>query len=289
MSARCTGAVFERYPTGGGEMLLALALADNAHDNGAHIFISVESMAVKSRQSVRSVQAHLRAMLASGWLQVVKPGGGAGHWTEYRINPLWIKGAEVAPFSPPPDPQSYPQKGAEVAGFGPQKRVQNDVQKGADFGTAYITRLTNTNTPLPPKGGERVDDPEVPDSLAGFDGFWTIWPKKVDQQNAMRAWAKLAPDAALQGEIAQAIHAWTRSPEWQADNGHWIPKPSKWLRGKRWRDILGLAVPTPPPAPTPAPEPAMTLEQLRANRRRAEQAATLARTVLLGRREAATA
>jgi len=30
--------VFEHHPNGGGEMLLALALANHAHDDGTHIF-----------------------------------------------------------------------------------------------------------------------------------------------------------------------------------------------------------------------------------------------------------
>ena len=34
MSVKVMTAVFERYPVGGGEMLLALALADHASDDG---------------------------------------------------------------------------------------------------------------------------------------------------------------------------------------------------------------------------------------------------------------
>ncbi|MBH1529907.1 hypothetical protein I5T99_12670 [Stenotrophomonas maltophilia] len=45
MSARVTGMVFDRYPNGGGEMLLALALADHAHDDGTHIFPSIARLA----------------------------------------------------------------------------------------------------------------------------------------------------------------------------------------------------------------------------------------------------
>ncbi|MFC9424013.1 helix-turn-helix domain-containing protein, partial [Bacillus velezensis] len=71
MAARMTGMVFERYPGGGGELLLALALADNAHDDGTRIFPSVGTLAVKSRQSERSVQYQLRKMERIGWLEVV--------------------------------------------------------------------------------------------------------------------------------------------------------------------------------------------------------------------------
>ena len=53
MSARMTGMVFDRYPGGGGEFALALALADNAHDDGTSIYPSVETLAKKSRQQLR--------------------------------------------------------------------------------------------------------------------------------------------------------------------------------------------------------------------------------------------
>ncbi|TDR30663.1 helix-turn-helix domain-containing protein [Hydromonas duriensis] len=99
MSVKVMSAVFERYPNGGGEMLLALALADHAHDDGTHVFPKVETLAEKTRQSVRSVQYQLRLMEASGWLILVNSGKGGRNYTrEYRICSDWIKGAEIAPL-----------------------------------------------------------------------------------------------------------------------------------------------------------------------------------------------
>jgi len=46
-----TGMVFERYPGGGGELLLALALADNAHDDGTRIFPSVATLSKRISSS----------------------------------------------------------------------------------------------------------------------------------------------------------------------------------------------------------------------------------------------
>lgn len=99
MSIKVMNAVFERYPNGGGEMLLALALADHAHDDGSRIFPSVEQLAEKTRQSVRSVQYQLRRMQECGWLILVNAGnGGRKMHSEYRISLEWIKGAEIAPI-----------------------------------------------------------------------------------------------------------------------------------------------------------------------------------------------
>ena len=62
MSIKLMSQIFDRYPNGGGEMLLALAIADHAHDDGTHIYPSVSALAKKTRQSERTVQYQLRKM-----------------------------------------------------------------------------------------------------------------------------------------------------------------------------------------------------------------------------------
>lgn len=117
--------VWERYPNGGGEMLLALALADHAHDNGKHIFPSVDHLARKTRQSVRTVQYQLSRMKESGWLIPTNAGdGGRGLHTEYRISDEWLKGADIAPFK---KGASDDMKGCNSE----QERVQTTTENGA--------------------------------------------------------------------------------------------------------------------------------------------------------------
>lgn len=99
MSIKVMTAVFDRYPNGGGEMLLALALADHASDDGTRVFPSVKALSEKTRQSERTVQYQLRRMEEIGWLILVGAGnGGRSMSREYRISLDWIKGAEIAPF-----------------------------------------------------------------------------------------------------------------------------------------------------------------------------------------------
>ncbi len=152
-------AVFERYPAGAGEMLLALALADHADDDGTHIFPSVETMAQKTRQSVRAVQYQLAKMQESGWLILVRAARGGrkgGTPAEYRISLEWIKGAEIAPIcaksgrakkgekSAPIAPVDNVELGAEIApidggnGCNPeQKWVQSATEMGAKLDKPY--------------------------------------------------------------------------------------------------------------------------------------------------------
>lgn len=125
MSIKVMNAVFGRYPNGGGEMLLALALADHASDDGTRVYPSIKALAEKTRQSERSVQYQLRRMQESGWLILVNAGnGGRSMHSEYRISPEWIKGEEIAPFYKGANDD---EKGAvdDKKGCNPQqKRVQ---------------------------------------------------------------------------------------------------------------------------------------------------------------------
>lgn len=110
MSALISGMVFARYPMGGNELLLALALADHAHDDGTHIFPSVNLLAKKTRQSERTVQRCLAAMVEVGWLLLVRRSSGRpGVANEYKISPQWLAGAAL------PD-RALPKKSANDGG-----------------------------------------------------------------------------------------------------------------------------------------------------------------------------
>lgn len=99
MSVEIMSMVFKRYPSGGGERLLALALADHASDDGTRVFPSVSLLAQKSVQSERTVQRQLRKMEKIGWLIKVSDGvGGKGNATEYCISAAWLKGDKLSPF-----------------------------------------------------------------------------------------------------------------------------------------------------------------------------------------------
>jgi hypothetical protein len=90
MSIKMMSLVWEHYPGGGAELLMALAYADHAHDDGSCIRPSVAYIARKTRQSERTVSRILAKMRESKWLLMVKRGSGRGFASEYRINPLWI-------------------------------------------------------------------------------------------------------------------------------------------------------------------------------------------------------
>ena len=74
----------------------------------------------------------------------------------------------------------------------------------------------------------------APDTLPGFDAFWEAYPRKVDKQDALKAWAKLAPDADLVETILAALERQKRWDQWQRDDGQYVPYPPTWLTKRRW-------------------------------------------------------
>ncbi|MCY1391375.1 hypothetical protein D9M71_62140 [compost metagenome] len=82
---------------------------------------------------------------------------------------------------------------------------------------------------LPECGGK-------PEPLDGFDAFWSRYPRKTAKQAAVKAWAKLKPDAALIARITESLAKHCLSHDWLKDGGQYVPHPATWLNGKRWED-----------------------------------------------------
>lgn len=108
---------------------------------------------------------------------------------------------------------------------------------------------TSTNSAGAPAatGGERPAE--------DFDAWFALYPRREARAAAKRAWAALAPDAALQARILAAARAQAASKRWgeHVERGdlHLIPLPANWLLGRRWEDEAGAAAASSAkPAPT---------------------------------------
>ena len=69
-----------------------------------------------------------------------------------------------------------------------------------------------------------------------FDEFWSIYPKKVKKQDAMRAWNRIDPSEDLAKTILTDVSNRVKSSEWTRENGKYIPHPTTYLNGRRWED-----------------------------------------------------
>jgi hypothetical protein len=163
MSIEVMSQVMLRYPAGGGERLVALALADNASSDGQRIFPTVDGIAHRAFLSTRSVQRHLRSMVASGWLILVRANSGRqGDTNHYRISPEWLAGGECVPpkaavrRQPARKPKEQtgvilsPVESVDNSPQGGDGRVTPEVLTGDTGVTQTINNRQNTNTPLTP-------------------------------------------------------------------------------------------------------------------------------------------
>jgi DNA-binding transcriptional MocR family regulator len=75
MSIKVMNWVWEHSPTKGTELLMLLAIADNAADDGGNAFPSIRTLARKTRLDDRTVQRIVRKLAEQGQLAVVERGG----------------------------------------------------------------------------------------------------------------------------------------------------------------------------------------------------------------------
>lgn len=74
------------------------------------------------------------------------------------------------------------------------------------------------------------------DSQWLFDVFWRLYPRKVGKKNALRAWGKI--DLREATAIFENVRIMSESESWRKNNGQYIPHPSTYLNGERWKDEL---------------------------------------------------
>lgn len=77
-------AVWQHSKQSGGALVLLLAIADNAHDDGDGAFPSVGTLAKKARMSERNVNLVLLQLAQAGEIAIT-PGGGRGNTNSYRV------------------------------------------------------------------------------------------------------------------------------------------------------------------------------------------------------------
>ena len=259
MSIKVMTMVFDRYPSGGNERVLALALADHSDDDGTHIWPSLDRLAIKTLTNRRTVQRMIAIMVASGWLEPLRRATGRpGATNEYRISPVWIAGGALPERGDklPPLPMLdvdgtddvfpasevihtgdiavSPLSGQKVIHTGDKSGERGDTQgPRGDIAVSPDPSYPSlrTNTPLPPEGGE-----------SGFQRIFDTYPKKANRMKAVRKWNRMAPNAATQDLMLAAIDVQRRTPRWRGDAGRYVPDFGNWLQGRCWLDEVEVIV-----------------------------------------------
>lgn len=115
------------------------------------------------------------------------------------------------------------RKRAAIGKQGGSKEKANDKQNGKQNGREKEKEKENEN--------EIENDCYA--RASSFDAFWDAYPRKVGKAKAEQAFKKVdAPVSILLSAIAEH----KKTPQWQKDDGQFIPHPATWLNGKRWED-----------------------------------------------------
>ena len=179
--------------------------------------------------SERTLQGHLKALAAQGFIAILDGDGGQGRRRIYAgINPLAHNPAKNCgvPVNPAKNCGVTPQKTA-----GTYKDIQDLSQdppvapQGAGEGAPEKKRRTRAKAACDYK-------PEL------FERFWKAYPRGEAKAEARYEWDELRPDLKLMHEMSAALTRQKKSAEWLRDGGKAVPYACRWLSHRRWEDEL---------------------------------------------------
>lgn len=253
--------VWMKAPVEGGELLLLLALADNANDDGV-AFPSVSYLARKARMTGRNVQLCLRKLQTKGLMRVI-PNAGPSGTNKYRLELKAIEqlrsvqdatdDAGGENISPPETPKSMGEKfspGGEAHFTG---GVKNDAQGGEAHFTQTVIEPSINLSDAHARVRETISSEEVEEE-DGDQGRQDVRQMKRAFQLLIKGW----PDfEGMPNEVAWKVYRTLTPEERQAATRRkdaWIamlrqqgrtytPVPSTYLKEKLWRDVPDRAEP----------------------------------------------
>lgn len=212
MSVRTMTKVWESSQHRGSDLLMLLAIADFADDDG-NAYPSVQTLAKKCRMKPRNTTAILTAIRKSGELEVRQNAGPHGT-NRYRI---------VLPLQSPQERAGVQKRaGAQIHAAPPAETCRFPLQDSADEPSV------NHQEP-----STALDARKRSNAALEFSQFWDAYPKKVAKANAQKAWERQKPDLA---EVLKAVECCKASDQWRQEQ--YIPHPATWINGRRWEDEL---------------------------------------------------
>lgn len=198
MSIRWLSAVWLRSPYRGEKLLLHLALADFANDEGT-CFPSVRTLARKARCSEVWARKSIHEMIRDGNLEIIERGLGRGNVNRYRLLNFVEEEITGLPLS--------------------DKGVTTEAQRGKS--SASLTTTQNHQEPS-------IDDQ--------FIEFWKAYPRKVGKGKARVAFSKAMGrrDAPTMHDLLAAVVRYAST----ITDSRYIAHPTTWLNAERWLDEI---------------------------------------------------
>lgn len=201
--------VWDNSPAEGTELLLLLALADHASDDGADAWPSVATLARKCRVHPRTVQRLLRKLDAAGLISV-EPNAGRVPGRTQREQPNLYRVVMDTP--------------RQIATTPPATEAAPPWQMATDPPGAGATRITLLEPPLLEPTRAPADN--------GFAAFWQLYPRGDGKPAAAKAWAQ-AVKVAEPERIMEGLQPWLVYWQQRAEP-EFVPWAQKWLRQQQF-------------------------------------------------------
>lgn len=244
--------------------LCALALADWCNATSGELFPSMQAIAGKIGVSRSQAQRLMRQLIDDGLVTVVANAGGGkpGTTPRYRLNLERFASmpqtgrVDATPTgstdATPTDSADATPTGRTDATGSVDATGRMDAQEGshgcdgrgsADAALTGIYPLKNRNSQranarksAAAKAKSQSATPNTGAEHPLFGEFWSGYPRHEKRKDAAKAFAKIDPtrqvlDAMLTAIDAQGLHA-----KCQRGEGRFVPHPSTWLNGERWKD-----------------------------------------------------
>lgn len=201
MSIRWISAVWINSPYRGEHLLLHLALADFANDEG-YCFPSIRTLSNKARCSQQWVRKGIRLMIQDDLLEIVEQGLGRGNVNRYLLKPVSKKRETELRISHKGETQSL--------------EIPNSVTSDT-----YI---------------QNRKEPSHDQPLSAFELFWSAYPKKVGKGLARKTFDRL-----MSRKNSPSIHdllAGVERYRLSVSDPRYIAHPTSWLNAERWTDEI---------------------------------------------------
>jgi hypothetical protein len=151
MSVRVMSWVWDHATVGGSELLVLLAIADCANDDGTNAFPSIATLARKTRVNERTVQRITRRLQDGGHLHV-EPTTGGRYSNRYAV---LMTAPEVTPTSRNPvetEPAGEPPAECHPGNLPPRADATPGVAPPPPQGWRSSATRTSLNRPRPVRG-----------------------------------------------------------------------------------------------------------------------------------------
>lgn len=250
MSVKVISMVWEHSEQKEGTLVILLALADCAQDDGRNAFPSVETLARKARMSERNARYCLRRLEESGEIERIgKHGPGT---TIYRICiEKWganLAGANLAggQFDAPQGGNPFPKGGQPVAPEPSITVIEPSIPPLSPKGESAPKNSGETNDAPKPKrpAGKRLDkeNPYWHEHRRWylFHEYWDQHPRKVAKDDAMRAWRLVLGEDDRDEDVMRAFATrFSRELEaWKRRDPEKIPHFATWINRRDWENDL---------------------------------------------------